>query len=76
VVCREGVDDRDKPGQGDLELLPGPSKQPISLEPDSRWTSPSKGHSKAKLGGNASTNRFPNFLGRHCAFAEKVLTDL
>ena len=28
---REGVDDRDEPGQGDLELFPGLSKQPASL---------------------------------------------
>jgi hypothetical protein len=27
---REGVDDRDKPGQGDLEFFLGHSKQPIS----------------------------------------------
>jgi hypothetical protein len=28
---REGVDDRDKPGQGDLELFPGHCTQPNSL---------------------------------------------
>ena len=31
VDRREGVDDRDEPGQGDLELFPGLSKQPVSL---------------------------------------------
>ena len=31
VDRREGVDDRDEPGQGDLELFPGLSKQPTPL---------------------------------------------
>ena len=31
VDCREDVDDRDEPGQGDLELFLGRHKQPNSL---------------------------------------------
>src|SRR5437660_11131551 len=32
VDRREGVDDRDEPGQGGLELFPGLSKQPTPLD--------------------------------------------
>ena len=34
VDRREGVDDRDEPGQGDLEWLPGRCKQPNSCDDD------------------------------------------
>jgi hypothetical protein len=42
VDRREGVDDRDEPGQGDLELFLGLSKQPTPLN-RTAGTSPAKG---------------------------------
>jgi len=37
---REGVDDRDKPGQGDLEFVPGLLQTTDVPQPDSREVTP------------------------------------
>ena len=43
VDRRKGVDDRDKPGQGDLGLFQHRYKQPVFLNRTAVWLSPAKG---------------------------------